>query len=403
MSSQLLPLSADLQRLVDEGYEVAFRSNMLLVGVAYVNRRSEIERGFIASSLETTGEETASPVNEHTVRFLGATADPEDQPCDSGGQPLTHLMNEPNGPIAIGKDLVASCGFSQKLPNDQKYADYYEKMTTYANIFLAEVHAIDPTVQLKNFMPVASDDEHSVHRYFDSATSLAKIGAVSDKLRGHKVAIVGVGGTGSYILDAVAKTAVAEIHLYDADELKSHNAFRAPGAVPLEAFRARPTKVDFHQATYDQLHSHVVAHPVAIDEQNVDELTGFQFVFVSIDAGPAKKLIVDTLHRSGVPFVDTGMGIDQTGSSLGGIIRSTRVIPGGVDQAWLDENFSYASAEDDVYHQNIQIAELNMLNAAFAVLAWKKSIGFYRDYRNEVETDYTIDTNLLVSIGLNDD
>jgi tRNA A37 threonylcarbamoyladenosine dehydratase len=43
-----------------------------------------------------------------------------------------------------------------------------------------------------------------------------------------------MGGTGSYILDLVAKTAVMEIHLFDGDDFNQHNAFRAPGAASLE-------------------------------------------------------------------------------------------------------------------------------------------------------------------------
>jgi tRNA A37 threonylcarbamoyladenosine dehydratase len=38
---------------------------------------------------------------------------------------------------------------------------------------------------------------------------------VTAKLEGKKIAIVGVGCTGSYILDLVAKTPVSEIHMYD--------------------------------------------------------------------------------------------------------------------------------------------------------------------------------------------
>ena len=56
----------------------------------------------------------------------------------------------------------------------------------------------------------------------------AGISDLNAMLRGQKIAIVGLGGTGSYILDLIAKTEVSEIHLIDADEFVNHNAFRAP-------------------------------------------------------------------------------------------------------------------------------------------------------------------------------
>ena len=89
------------------------------------------------------------------------------------------------------------------------------------------------------------------------------------------------------------------------------------------------------------------------------------------------------------------MGADQSGSSLGAIIRTTRILPGVVDQAWIDENIDFTSIEDDEYDQNIQIAELNMLNAAHAVIAWKMHIGFYRDFRQDIESEYTLDGNMI--------
>jgi tRNA A37 threonylcarbamoyladenosine dehydratase len=47
------------------------------------------------------------------------------------------------------------------------------------------------------------------------AASRAGITAISARLSMFRIAIVGLGGTGSYVLDLVAKSAVREIHLFD--------------------------------------------------------------------------------------------------------------------------------------------------------------------------------------------
>ncbi len=49
------------------------------------------------------------------------------------------------------------------------------------------------------------------------------------------------------------------------------------------------------------------------------------------------------------------------------------------------------------YDKNIQIADLNALNAALAVIKWKKLFGFYLDLDNEHYTTYTVDGNLLLN------
>ena len=73
------------------------------------------------------------------------------------------------------------------------------------------------------------------------------------------------------------------------------------------------------------------------------------------------------------------MGIEVTeNNSLFGLIRVTTGDNGNVDHIDAKGRISYRDIEDeDEYHQNIQIAELNALNAALAVIKWKKLMGFY--------------------------
>lgn len=49
------------------------------------------------------------------------------------------------------------------------------------------------------------------------------------------------------------------------------------------------------------------------------------------------------------------------------------------------------------YAHNLQIAELNALNAASAVVKWKKLCGFYLDLDHEHHSTFTINGNLLLN------
>lgn len=69
--------------------------------------------------------------------------------------------------------------------------------------------------------PTASFSLQTPHPARQNTTDLAR------KFQHERVAIVGVGGTGSYILDMVAKTWVREIHLFDSDRFLQYNAFRS--------------------------------------------------------------------------------------------------------------------------------------------------------------------------------
>jgi hypothetical protein len=53
------------------------------------------------------------------------------------------------------------------------------------------------------------------------------------------------------------------------------------------------------------------------------------------------------------------------------------------------------AALEDAYASNIQIAELNALNAALAVIRWKKHLGYYQDFRDEAESIYSSNVQQL--------
>jgi hypothetical protein len=51
----------------------------------------------------------------------------------------------------------------------------------------------------------------------------------------------------------------------------------------------------------------------------------------------------------------------------------------------------------DDYSRNIQIAELNAMSAALAVIKWKKMYGFYQDLEHEHHSTYSINVNMMTS------
>lgn len=394
MSSTLVSRSPDLQRLVDEGYQVEIRASQLLVHhVPYVTAARAVAYGALVSELTTEGASTSRP-GTHELYFVGEI------PCDQHGRELSKIINQ-RGPIALGGGLTASCSFSSK-PVDG-YPNYYAKMTSYVNMLQGDAKAIDPIVDAVNFAPLATAEDESVFRYLDSATSRARIGAISERLALTNVAIIGLGGTGSYILDLIAKTPIEHIHMFDGDRLKTHNAFRAPGAASIEELTAAPLKVDYFRDKYSPLRRNLHAHPEFIHAGNVQMLAEMNFVFLAVDTGPAKKLIMEALEADDVPFIDTGMGLYEAGGALGGILRTTASTPAYRRHIWDNNRVSFARLEDDEYDRNIQVADMNAMNAVLAVIKWKKLLGFYQDTENEHSISYTVGGNDLLNEDFRND
>ena len=125
------------------------------------------------------------------------------------------------------------------------------------------------------------------------------------------------------------------------------------------------------------------------------QLEGLTFVFICIDDGPSKKVLVDFLISKGIPFVDCGMGVEATENALGGLVRATTVTASKNDH--VQKRIGFSEAEEDDYSQNVQIAELNALNAALAVIKWKKLAGFYKDSENEHNVVYDLEINKLLN------
>lgn len=120
------------------------------------------------------------------------------------------------------------------------------------------------------------------------------------------------------------------------------------------------------------------------------------FVFLAAESSAAKALIPGKLIEFGVPFIDVGMGLYEEGGGLGGMLRTTTITP--ERSAHLATRISSGGGgADDPYAQNIQIAELNALNAALAVIKWKKLCGFYRDEEREHNCLYVIGGDTLIN------
>jgi hypothetical protein len=205
-----------------------------------------------------------------------------------------------------------------------------------------------------------------------------------------KVAIVGLGGTGAYILDLIARTHLEQIALFDDDKVHMHTIFRMPGFIPRPFGKKKVTVLAQH---YGQWRLGIEPIAERVTEQNIDRLASFDFVFVSVDSGPSRRLIVDWLSLKGIPFVDCGMGLNRVVGGLNGTVRIT-----GVDRQAYERTIGTAylptnDAKEDEYRKQGQIAELNALNAALAVVRFKQHFGLFA--RVEDSVWYTLETASL--------
>lgn len=387
MLRKQIGLSPDLKKLQDEGYKIEVKEGYLLVHhVPYVNSKREVAYGTLVSKLELASDKTVNPVGDHVIRFIG------EHPCDHGGNIITAIQHASQDETLI-EGVTTKHSFSSKPPSGQ-YSDYYEKITTYERILSSHARHIDASAKAQTFEVIDSDDDESTFQYIDTNSSRADVVLISAKLKGLKVAIIGLGGTGSYVLDFISKTE-AEIHLFDGDDFLQHNAFRTPGAASREKLEEKPKKVTYLHETYSKLHKKIFPRECHITDSNLEDISGMDFIFICIDDGRIKKKIIEKLIAEKIPFVDTGIGIQSIDGALIGCIRTTMANLKKNDH--IGRRIPFSDLEDDAYTQNIQIAELNALNAALSVIKMKKHFGFYHDLEKEYNSSYEINVNTIIN------
>ena len=144
-----------------------------------------------------------------------------------------------------------------------------------------------------------------------------------------KVAIVGLGGTGSHILDFLSRSEVDEIHLFDDDMVSEDTLDRAPGAnFGLGDISTEARKATFYAARYTRARPDVTGFDELINEGNVSRLADYSSVFVSIDGNRIKRRILEVCKASGATLIIVGMAAMRGSSSqLFGILQVTSCGP----------------------------------------------------------------------------
>lgn len=388
-ASRLVRRSPDLARLVEDGHSLRVVNSFLVVDdIPFVDDQGRVQSGAFLCPLETSGDVTTQP-SSHVMCFIGGV------PRAKDGKPIPGLVNDGVDKWSAGEGLNAACGFSQK-PGPGGYANFYDKVAYYTAMVVGPAQAVDPDVTPYTFKPVDTDENDGVFLYVDTFSSRAGITELNQRLALNKIVIIGLGGTGAHILDLLAKTPVGEIHLYDGDFFRTHNAYRAPGAAGLEDLKAGMKKVEYYKQVYSRMRRGVHAHPMNVTEENVGEIADAEFVFLAMDTGPDKKAIIEALVERSVPFIDTGLGVSKdTNGPVDGSIRITTSVPGRTGHIDTDGLISYFVGDNAEYDTNLQVIELNSIAANLAVMRYKKHLGFYRDTSRELHTVYEIGANEL--------
>ena len=385
MSNLLISRNSDLSELVEAGYRVKIRGAYLLVeGIPYVKQNGDIGKGDIVTSLELAGDKTRPP-GDHTVWWTGET------PHRASGESMEPYLS--CGKWATGQDLgegiTVYMQWSRKPKSrggNRGYRNYREKIETYVEEVGGEAETKRPGI-LEAARAGGDPEVESKTRfkYVDTNAYRNGIRGIEQRIEDEIVAVVGVGGSGSYLVDILAKTNIKELHLYDDDVLEQHNAFRIAGAARIEELGSGKSKVEWHQERYAAVREEgIYAHEKRIDDETLKYLARCTTVFIAVDGLNTRRKIQNKCNEMGVLHISVGLGLDIEGDNndqIGGMVKvETQYRPKDVGK----EGNGIREREEEQANQiygNVQTAELNMLGAALAITEWKAIRDVYRNER----------------------
>jgi molybdopterin/thiamine biosynthesis adenylyltransferase len=376
MFLELANHNEDLKHLLEKGYAITEDHGFLVVrDIPYLDDQARCQTGAIVTSICDVDGKKVKP-HDHQVFFAGS------HPCEIDGAPIKGLGGGPtNLTLTASSDVVVQRSFSNKLtaPNGalRDYENFFEKIENYANIISGpakEKCGVTPYT----FRLVEETPTKSVFKFRDTLTSRAQIVDLSAKFADDVVAVIGLGGTGSYVFDLLVKTPVKEIRGFDFDDFHVHTAYRSPGRLA-DTDELGKNKAEVYRSRYENFREGLRLEPRYIDSQSLESLRGVTFAFVCVDKGKSRAGIFDLLISNRIPFIDVGMGLNRTHGPIDGTLRATYY---SVEDGQRLRDLTLAELVDDPadeYRIHIQIAELNALNAALAVIKFKQIREFYFD------------------------
>jgi len=217
-----------VQDLLDQGYHIDFINGYFVIySLPYLGQDGTLKYGDWFSPVDLNGWVIDAPSN-HQAWFRG------DRPHYQNGQvlPLGGGIHR----VTVAEGVVTDHSFSFKLKDTtgqmRPYRSFEEKITTYLDAIVGPAMTIYSDATPLRGIEIEAAAQGSPLRFPDTLSSRYSMNDLSLLLRGKKVAIIGLGGTGSYILDFLARTHLDQIALFDDDKVHVHTIFRIPGFIP---------------------------------------------------------------------------------------------------------------------------------------------------------------------------
>lgn len=153
--------------------------------------------------------------------------------------------------------------------------------------------------------------------------------AAYERLRNSHVCVVGIGGVGSWVVEALARSGVGELTLIDHDDISTTNINRQ---VHADITTVDQAKVDVMAQRIGAINPGCVCHPIddMLVVKNIEKYIGSQFDFVvdAMDSILFKAALINYCKRNKIPVITIG--------GAGGRTDPTKIAITDLSKTWND-------------------------------------------------------------------
>lgn len=148
-----------------------------------------------------------------------------------------------------------------------------------------------------------------------------------EKLKNSSVAVFGLGGVGSAAFEALLRSGVGTIAVFDYDTVSESNFNRQLLAVT-ETLDKPKTEAAVKRAKQINPDAKIITHNIFYLPENAEtiDLTGYDYIIDAIDTVTAKLLLIERAVKQNVPVISsmgTGNKIDITKLKVSDISKTT--------------------------------------------------------------------------------
>jgi molybdopterin/thiamine biosynthesis adenylyltransferase len=250
--------------------------------------------------------------------------------------------------------------FGRKLPNRQSFAAVFTGSTVRARALggaNAAVAVVGRELLVNRKAGTAPGNRH--HRQV-LAFGTAGQAAVASL----RVAIVGLGGTGSVVASQLAHLGVRDMLLVDPDKVEETNLNRLVCSTPTDVWRPKVEVAARHvHAISPETKVKVVAGDV-VDDHVAKELLGVDFIFACTDSQASRAVLNQLAYQYLIPCIDMGVGIHATGDVIRFIAGRVQMLSAGLPCLICTDKLDYEQVRREMLTEEQRKADQYIQGAA---------------------------------------